>query len=397
MAPLVPDLIGNELNLIVAFLIGIAFGFILEQAGFSTSKKLVGLFYGYDFTVLRVFFTAGITAMFGVVVLGHFGLLDLNVIYINPTYLQSAIIGGLIMGLGFVIGGFCPGTSICAAAIGKVDAMIFVLGSLLGVFVFAETYPMLEGIYKAGFLGSPRVFESLSISQGLVAFLLILIAVVAFIVVTKIENKINGKPNPELQPEKKYLVIGGITILIGISAFFLPEKQNAILKEANDPVILSKIDFRRVSSDELAFRLINQSDNLILFDLRSKEKFEELALPQSYNVTYEFLFGKDAKKKLSLRNVRKIFIGDTEADEMKAAFIAKELGYNDVSILKGGFEEFRSTILEFKMPAGQISRNDIDKYKFREKASSVLPILIQNAKKQQNSETTKTKRVLGGC
>ena len=56
MGPLVPDIIGNELNLVVALLIGIAFGFILEQAGFSTSKKLVGLFYGYDFTVLRVFF-----------------------------------------------------------------------------------------------------------------------------------------------------------------------------------------------------------------------------------------------------------------------------------------------------------------------------------------------------
>ena len=56
MGPLVPDIIGNELNLVAALFIGIAFGFILEQAGFSTSKKLVGLFYGYDFTVLRVFF-----------------------------------------------------------------------------------------------------------------------------------------------------------------------------------------------------------------------------------------------------------------------------------------------------------------------------------------------------
>ena len=58
MAPLVPDIIGNEFNLVVALFIGIAFGYILEQAGFSSTKKLVGLFYGYDFTVLRVFFTA---------------------------------------------------------------------------------------------------------------------------------------------------------------------------------------------------------------------------------------------------------------------------------------------------------------------------------------------------
>ncbi|MGQ9643197.1 MAG: YeeE/YedE thiosulfate transporter family protein, partial [Ignavibacterium sp.] len=103
MGPLVPDIISNNLNFIVALVIGILFGAILEQAGFSTSKKLVGLFYGYDFTVLRVFFTAGLVAMIGVMALDHFGLLDMSLVYINPTFLWSAIIGGLIMGLGFVV------------------------------------------------------------------------------------------------------------------------------------------------------------------------------------------------------------------------------------------------------------------------------------------------------
>ncbi|ACF14697.1 rhodanese domain protein [Chloroherpeton thalassium ATCC 35110] len=151
MGPLVPDIIGNELNLVVALFIGLLFGAILEQAGFSTSKKLVGLFYGYDFTVLRVFFTAGTVAMVGVIVFDHFGLLDISVIYINPTFLWSALIGGAIMGLGFVIGGFCPGTSICAAAIGKQDAMFFILGSVFGILFFTEGYPLLEDLYKGSF------------------------------------------------------------------------------------------------------------------------------------------------------------------------------------------------------------------------------------------------------
>lgn len=161
MGPLVPDLISNNLNFIVALIIGILFGIILEQAGFSTSKKLVGLFYGYDFTVLRVFFTAGIVAMIGVMGLEHFGLVDINLVYVNPTFLWSAIIGGLIMGLGFVVGGFCPGTSVCAAAIGKIDAMIFIVGAFLGVLVFAEGYPLFEGLYKTSNLGSPRFLKHL--------------------------------------------------------------------------------------------------------------------------------------------------------------------------------------------------------------------------------------------
>jgi len=144
MGPLVPDLISNNMNYIVALVIGIFFGAILEQAGFSTSKKLVGLFYGYDFTVLRVFFTAGLTAMIGVMAFDYFGLIDMSLVYINPTFLHSAIVGGFLMGLGFVLGGFCPGTSICAAAIGKIDAMIFVVSAVIGVLIFTEGYPLFE-------------------------------------------------------------------------------------------------------------------------------------------------------------------------------------------------------------------------------------------------------------
>ena len=147
MGPLVPDIISSELNYIIALIVGIGFGFALEQAGFASTKKLVGLFYGYDFTVLRVFFTAGITAMVGVLVLNHVGLLDISIIYINPTFLWSALIGGGIMGFGFIIGGFCPGTSACAAATGRVDGMAFLFGSVIGIFAFAEGYPLWTEIY----------------------------------------------------------------------------------------------------------------------------------------------------------------------------------------------------------------------------------------------------------
>src|SRR5512140_3527781 len=160
MGPFVPDLISDQLNLVVALILGIGFGFVLEQAGFSSSRKLAGVFYGYDFTVLRVFFTAGVTAMSGVIIFGSLGWLDTGFIYINPTYLQAAILGGVIMGFGFIIGGYCPGTSVCGAAIGKIDAMIVVGGGLIGVFLYAELYPWFEGITNASVLGNVRIFNT---------------------------------------------------------------------------------------------------------------------------------------------------------------------------------------------------------------------------------------------
>ena len=84
MAPFVPAPITDPLNLVVALLLGIGFGFVLEQAGFSSSRRLAGVFYGYDFSVLRVFFTAAVTAMSGVILLGWLGLLDTTLIFVNP-------------------------------------------------------------------------------------------------------------------------------------------------------------------------------------------------------------------------------------------------------------------------------------------------------------------------
>src|SRR3972149_8922404 len=109
------------LNLLTAVLIGTGFGFALEQAGFSSSRKLAGIFYGYDTTVLKVFFTAAIVALIGAQFLSYFGLIDLHRVFVNHYYVLPAIIGGIIMGAGFVMGGFCPGTGFSALAIGKID------------------------------------------------------------------------------------------------------------------------------------------------------------------------------------------------------------------------------------------------------------------------------------
>ena len=191
MGPLVPNIISNMGSLIVALFAGIGFGGMLEQSGLSSTKKLVGLFYGYDFTVLKVFFTAGITAMIGVLLLTEWGLLDAKLIHINPTFLWSALVGGIIMGLGFIIGGFCPGTGACAAAIGRIDGMAFMVGTALGILAFAEAYPLLEKIYLSEAWGPVLFNEMLGISKILFAVIFTAIAILAFYFTGKIEDKVN--------------------------------------------------------------------------------------------------------------------------------------------------------------------------------------------------------------
>ena len=109
-----------------------------------------------------------------------FGWIDLDWIYVNPTYLTSSIVGGIIMGVGFIMGGFCPGTSFCAASIGKLDALVFIGGLFIGIFIFGIGYKLWYGMYFAKFLGYPKVSTILGLSDGVFAFLLILIALAMF-------------------------------------------------------------------------------------------------------------------------------------------------------------------------------------------------------------------------
>jgi len=196
MGPLIVfEHITPDTNLFFAFLIGIGFGFVLESSGFSSSRKLAGQFYGYDTTVIKVFFTAAITAGLGLLAMGLFGWIDLDLIYINPYYVTSTILGGIIMGAGFILGGFCPGTSFTGAAIGKIDAMVFIGGLFLGILIFAEGYPLLEGMYKANFKGTPRVSEVLGVSDGLFLLGLVIVAFMMFYVADWAEKKFPLKEN----------------------------------------------------------------------------------------------------------------------------------------------------------------------------------------------------------
>ncbi len=181
MGPLIPNgIIPEQWDYVIALLIGLAFGYILEASGFSSSRKLVGVFYGYDFAVLKVFFTAVLVSVIGLYYMDYLSWLDITQMYVHPTFMQSAIIGGIIMGVGFLAGGFCPGTSLTAVAIGKLDAMIFTLGLLIGIFIFSELYPILKPMLTMGDYGNITLDKSIGIPADIIILSISVLALAAF-------------------------------------------------------------------------------------------------------------------------------------------------------------------------------------------------------------------------
>jgi hypothetical protein len=150
----------------IALLLGLGFGFALERAGFGSARKLTAVFYLYDMAVVKVMFTAIVTTMAGLFLLSAGGWLDLSELYLEPTSYAAQILGGLLFGAGFIVGGYCPGTSLSAAATGRKDGMLFVLGMLAGVMAYAEFTPGLEAWVKAGSRGELTLPTLTGIGMG---------------------------------------------------------------------------------------------------------------------------------------------------------------------------------------------------------------------------------------
>ena len=142
---------GAELG--IAVLLGLGFGVALERAGFGSARKLTAVFYLHDMAVVKVMFTAVVTAMVGLYGLSALGLMDLSELYVEPTHLLAQGLGGLLFGAGFLIGGYCPGTSMAAIASGRKDGLVFALGMLAGVWAYAQFTPQLDVWYRDSALG----------------------------------------------------------------------------------------------------------------------------------------------------------------------------------------------------------------------------------------------------
>ena len=182
----------DDVSLIVAFVIGIGFGFFLERAGFGSARKLCAQFYFTDMAVFKVMFTAIITAMVGLYYFSVVGFVDLSLVNVNPTFIVPQTIGGLILGVGFVVGGYCPGTSCVALSTGRIDGAVYLAGILVGVFAFGEAFPLVKGFYNSTPMGSVPLPELLGVSYGLVVFLVVLMAVGGFAGATWVEKKFAG-------------------------------------------------------------------------------------------------------------------------------------------------------------------------------------------------------------
>lgn len=186
--PLYPyELISSTTHLILALIIGGLFGFVLERGGLGSAKKLIGQFTLTDMTVFKVMFTAIVTCMFGLFLFNRLGFINLDLISFNDSYLLPQALGGFLLGIGFVVAGYCPGTSIVAMATAKLDALICFGGLFLGTWLFILFFGEIEFFYNSSHLSADKLSDILSMNPVVVMFLISFIAIACFYFCEKLE------------------------------------------------------------------------------------------------------------------------------------------------------------------------------------------------------------------
>jgi len=254
---------------------------------------------------------------------------------------------------------------------------------------------LFEGLYKSSFYGSPFIYNTLGISRGLFAFSFITIAIILYWIVSWIQSKVN-KEEINYNNYKVYIPISIIAFMIAFSTLFLPNKKDYILTQVNDINFINSQKIEKISTDELAIRLLKNDKSLQLIDVRNIEEFNKLALPNAYHTEINNLFTKDWNKILNTKGKINIFYSNDELNAKRAALIAKELDVKNVYVLEGGFNNFEKEYLNLNTENLNTTNYNYDLIRFRKEASPQIIKLIEESKPKVVVKQVNT-RALGGC
>ena len=340
MAPFpvnVTGLFGQYGGYLVFLAIGFFFGYALEIAGFGKSSKLAGQFYFKDLTVLKVMFTAIIVAMVGVFLTSALGLLDYSLVWVNPTYLWPGIVGGLIMGVGFILGGFCPGTSLVAVATAKIDGIFFALGVLFGIFTFGETVERFNSFFYSSYMGRFTLMDWLGIPTGVVVLIVVLMALFMFWGAEKLEAKFGGADLSKAP--KKRIYAAGALVIVAVAVLLIGQPTSSdkwdALSSDKGPALVDERAYQ-IHPAELLSLVHNDDIKLYMLDLRSEADYNLFHIKDAENYTYTQLENMVGTLRLEPSNAVFVVMSNNEETSTDTWKMLVAQNLHNVYILEGG-------------------------------------------------------------
>ena len=352
--------------LLAALVIGLFFGFALERAGFGSSRRLTGIFYFRDMAVLKVMFTGLIVAMLGVCYCRGFGLLSSENIYFPVTRYWAQILGGLLFGVGFVMGGWCPGTAAVGLGSGRLDALIFLVGTIFGSLAYNETYGLVKPLVTKP-ANTVFIYETLGMGRGAFALLFTIIAITSFHGAEFIEYVVSNKGKYLNSPFLKRFSFVLLLLSFGLLAFDAASEQRASANR--NPRGSSLLKFiqnggEHIEARQLAQLAMKKDSGLLLVDIRPANEYARFHLRGAVNIRMENL-----ESSLAQERDKKLIVlysnGQTHPAQACAALLRQ--GFWNVKFLTNGLRGFIDECLKpaslRKEPLEEIESRKIDQWR----------------------------------
>lgn len=341
----------------LATALGFLFGFVLERAGFGRSTVLAAQFYGRDMRVLKVMFSGIVTTTVGLGILGGVGLVDLGALMIPETYLAPQIIGGLALGVGFIVSGYCPGTAVVATASGNVDGVVNLIGVMLGSLGFAALYPALESFYMSGHLGALTFPDLLGVPWVVVALGVAAMAVGSFAFAEWVEGWLARRAHVEPPASPRGLRRGVYMGLAGSAAIGL---VTLVLPTGETATASTKTTVAGIAALDLAQQLVKDPAAVYLVDLRDAAACEKDRLPNALCVPDD---DPEAKMLADFPSTRTLVVYDADGTAELPTGVTAYRG--PVRRLVGGEAAFRSEILTEPQPPQVATPEQIQTYQLK--------------------------------
>jgi rhodanese-related sulfurtransferase len=365
------DLLGHWGSYVIYAIVGIAFGMTLESAGFGNSKLLAAQFYFKDMRVFKVMFTAIIVAMTLIFLSSALGILDYNLIWVPPTYLWPGIAGGLIMGFGFIIGGFCPGTSLVGLATGKLDAIVFVFGVLFGIYLFGETIGDYAVFFDSSYMGRFTLPELFNASYGTVVFAIVVVALVLFVVSEKVEAAVNNRPAKKFPAWSK--PAAGALVAMAAVALVIGQPTNEDRWQSIAAESQAKLDDRsvQIAPAELLKYMNDSKIKVVPLDVRDERFYNQFHLHGAVHVPMDEILDKAGEFQFELANTVFVTMSNDEVAATEAWKILKAESVPNIYILEGGINNWLKTYGgDFLSDEDKVSNRQADQLAYRFNAAT---------------------------
>lgn len=344
------DTLGTPQAFLLALLVGVGFGFALERAGFSSSRRLSGVFYFTDMAVVKVMFTALITAVLGLSYMVGLGWIQFDQIFLMPTVYGAQIVGGLLFGVGFVMGAWCPGTAAVGLAAGRIDALVFLFGVVGGSILFNESFPMILPLYTAGDVGTQMAYTTVGMSRNGFILVFSLVAVAAFWLSEWAEKARTGRApyqgSPFLKAFSVVLVaLAGGLFLLGPDTTEAAAKSAAPATPVDEKVLMARVEqgLDHIEPEDIADRLMAGEADLVIVDVRPEAEFNAFHIRGALNVPLAELANTLQPHK---NRGQIVLYSNGMTHPAQARDSLQRQGFGNVNLLSDGLVGFRDRCLK---------------------------------------------------